>query len=100
MNIRYLPDALRELNESVAYYHERNPTAARRFAEAIRQEERHIIEFPQAAPRTRHEQRARRIPYFPYSLIYRIFEREILVVAVAHHSRRPGYWADRLPEIH
>ena len=33
---------------------------------------------------------------FPFSVV--VLERtdEIFVVAFAHHSRRPGYWADRI----
>jgi plasmid stabilization system protein ParE len=100
MSIRYLPDAVRELQESVAYYHERNPLAAKRFAEAIRVEERHILEQPQAAPRIAGEWRTWRIPHFPYSLIYRQVGRDVFILAVAHHSRRPGYWKDRLQDIH
>jgi hypothetical protein len=33
---------------------------------------------------------------FPYDIVVRELSEEILVVAVAHHSRRPGYWRDRL----
>jgi hypothetical protein len=33
---------------------------------------------------------------FPYKLIYRDFPDLILIVAVAHDSRRPGYWQWRL----
>lgn len=33
---------------------------------------------------------------FPYYLLYRVEEDWILVLAVGHHSRRPGYWRDRL----
>lgn len=32
---------------------------------------------------------------FPYSVIYQITTEELRVVAVAHHRRRPGYWAGR-----
>jgi len=32
---------------------------------------------------------------FPYGLIYRCKGDEILIVAVAHLHRRPGYWHDR-----
>ena len=32
---------------------------------------------------------------FPYSLIYRLQVDVIRIIAVAHHSRRPGYWAER-----
>ena len=33
---------------------------------------------------------------FPYNIVVREFPQEVVVVAVAHHSRRPGYWRDRL----
>ncbi len=33
---------------------------------------------------------------FPFSLIYSAEPDEILVVAVAHHGRRPAYWQDRV----
>ena len=32
---------------------------------------------------------------FPYGIIYRIEGEEILIVALAHTSRRPGYWQNR-----
>ena len=32
---------------------------------------------------------------FPYSLFYAVDSDEILVVAVAHQRRRPGYWRKR-----
>ncbi len=33
---------------------------------------------------------------FPYSVIVLERDAEILVIAFAHHARRPGYWRDRL----
>src|SRR5262249_15528143 len=33
---------------------------------------------------------------FQYSLIYTIEDRNVLVLALAHHSRRPAYWLDGL----
>jgi toxin ParE1/3/4 len=32
---------------------------------------------------------------FPFALIYRIERDEVQILAVAHHSRRPGYWRER-----
>ncbi|MFW6089064.1 MAG: type II toxin-antitoxin system RelE/ParE family toxin, partial [Gemmatimonadota bacterium] len=29
---------------------------------------------------------------FPFSLVYEFSEGRLLVVAVAHHRRKPGYW--------
>jgi len=31
---------------------------------------------------------------FPFGVVYRVLAGEIQVVAVAHHRRKPGYWAD------
>ena len=33
---------------------------------------------------------------FPYDVVVRELPDETVVVAVAHHSRRPGYWRSRL----
>ena len=32
---------------------------------------------------------------FPYSLVYRVEAERVYVIAVAHWSRRPGYWKGR-----
>jgi len=32
----------------------------------------------------------------PYDIVVQELADEVVVVAVAHHSRRPGYWRDRL----
>jgi len=39
----------------------------------------------------------RRLPLrrFPYSIIYYLSESEIRVLAVAHQSRKPGFWRGR-----
>ena len=33
---------------------------------------------------------------FPFNIIYKLDEDEIVVVAVGHQSRKPGYWRDRI----
>jgi hypothetical protein len=39
----------------------------------------------------------RALPFrFPYGIAYTQSAGEILIVAVAHLARRPGYWIDRL----
>jgi plasmid stabilization system protein ParE len=32
---------------------------------------------------------------FPYTLIFRVQGESVRVIAIAHHSRHPGYWAGR-----
>lgn len=42
-----------------------------------------------------HNTRSLPLHDFPYSLIYRLQDNTVRVIAVAHHSRRPGYWVGR-----
>jgi hypothetical protein len=35
------------------------------------------------------------IQHFPFSIIYSVVNDEIRILAVAHQSRRPGYWRGR-----
>lgn len=37
-----------------------------------------------------------RLRRYPYGVIYTRVKKDILVLAVAHLHRRPGYWRDRL----
>jgi plasmid stabilization system protein ParE len=32
---------------------------------------------------------------FPYLIVYRVFENDVFVYAIAHTSRRPNYWRRR-----
>jgi mRNA-degrading endonuclease RelE of RelBE toxin-antitoxin system len=37
-----------------------------------------------------------RLHTFSYNLVYVVESDEIVILAVAHHKRRPGYWRGRL----
>jgi hypothetical protein len=55
-----------------------------------------IKQFPQAwHPFTQNSRRCQ-TRRFPYGISYQILESEILIVAVAHLHRRPGFWLDRI----
>jgi hypothetical protein len=34
---------------------------------------------------------------FPYQVVYARVDDTVYILAVAHHHRRPGYWARRIP---
>lgn len=54
-----------------------------------------IRTYPLVATQVDSEIRRFLFSRFPYSLIYGIDQETIVVIAVAHHHREPGYWADR-----
>ena len=56
-----------------------------------------VAEAPLASPlwRADRDYRRRRMRRFPYMVVYRIEGGVVLVVAVAHERRTPGYWTER-----
>lgn len=70
-------------------------TAADDFANALEQAFGLLSSFSYLGGLAAHNTRMLTLRSFPYSVIYRIQNNEIRVVAVAHHSRRPRYWRGR-----
>ena len=88
--------ARKEYDEARKWYAERSQIAAQRFKDAVDEAIIRISESPQALPRLSGPYRWTRVRRFPYLVIFREREpREMVVVAVAHASRRPGYWRQR-----
>ena len=52
--------------------------------------------FARVPYRTKGEVRRYLIRRFPYAVIYEMRGDQAVVLAVAHTSRRPGYWRERL----
>ena len=42
--------------------------------------------------------RSRRVAGFPYRLVYLVQPTELVVLALAHDKRLPGYWRERAGE--
>ena len=96
MTVRFLEVAQRELDEAIAYYNSQVPGLGDAYlVESVATIER-IRRFPVAWQPLGKQVRRCRLRRFPYGLIYTVDEGNILVVAVAHTHRRPGYWRDRL----
>ena len=96
MQVRLHPAARAELHEAADWYAlEAGNATASKFITDFEQARARILDNPNMGVAVR--AKARKIPFrhFPYSLIYRLGEDHILFVAIAHHSRRPGYWARR-----
>jgi len=99
MRVRQLSVAAAELREAMAWYRERSPRAAENLWLRIQDARRSIVLFPHAAPLIGHRIRRFILSGFPYDLIYTVLKDEVVIVAIAHHSRRPGYWKNRLDNV-
>lgn len=90
------PDARRELREAADFYDLERDGLGTEFLDAVEATMHRLIEHPQAAPIALEPVRKRRVPRFPYSVVYSVRDDRIFISAIAHNSRRPFYWEDRL----
>jgi plasmid stabilization system protein ParE len=96
MDIRFLDVAQEEFDEAVEYYNAQSPGLGDEFLLEVLSTLERVRQFPHAwHPYTENSRRCQ-TRRFPYGVAYQILESEILVVAVAHLHRRPGYWFDRI----
>jgi plasmid stabilization system protein ParE len=102
--VRYDPRAREEFRSAAAWYAERNQRASQQFLALILDAEAAIQQAPQSwpfAPQVPKRLGVRRLVLqdFPYSMVYLELDTEIMIVAVAHAKRRPGYWRSRLSSV-
>lgn len=91
------PRAVREARAARRRYAHVSAALATAFLAALDDATARVGATPQAWSPHVHGTRVYRLRRFPYHLVYVEQPTEILVIAVAHNRRRPGYWRRRLP---
>ena len=94
--LRFFEQANEEVEESRSWYRERSESAEAAFLRELDHAVEVVLDFPRRWPEYLGGTRRYVFPSYPYSLVYFIESDTVSVVAVAHHSRRPGYWRKRL----
>jgi len=94
--LRFHPQAEQEYLTALAWYRERSPIAAINFESAFELAVERIKEAPERWPIYFQHFRKYTLRQFPFSLVYRDLSSGVVVFAVAHGRRRPGYWIDRV----
>jgi plasmid stabilization system protein ParE len=97
MPIEFDPRAIAEVRAARRWYSRRSAGVADRFLAEFDRAIEQISKTPQQWPSYLHGTRVYRLRRFPYLVIYRQAPAAIQVVAVAHGSRKPGYWKRRSP---
>lgn len=95
-SIVFLTPAEEEMLEASAYYEGQARGLGRDFLAEVRRAVDSIVENPRLGRIVRLPIRRRLMRRFPFGILYRIDPQEIVIIAVMHLRRRPGYWAERL----
>jgi plasmid stabilization system protein ParE len=93
--VKYHEAAEEELLHEIGYLELRANGLGRRFFAEVQRTEKLISQFPESAEEIRPGIRKCSLQKFRYSLIYSFENESVLILAVAHQSRRPNYWVGR-----
>ncbi|MDR2703285.1 MAG: type II toxin-antitoxin system RelE/ParE family toxin [Cellulomonadaceae bacterium] len=98
---RVHPDAQAELKEALAWHKERNPNSAESLAAEIRKYRVDTAKNPDMWAifpgwTGKPDVRSRKLPNFPYRIVYFSDGTHFNVIAYAHEKRAPLYWSGRV----
>jgi len=94
--LRVLPEAEEELRIATLHYEAQRVGLGRALLAEIRRSYKRISEFPLAARKERGDIRVVSIARFPCRIYYRAGDVEIVIIAIGHRRRRPGFWRERV----
>ena len=98
MPVVFDSEASEEYREAASYYETRRVGLGEEFTAEIENATRRIAQLPRSFPA--HDTSGIRkcvLRRFPYTLFFLELDDRIWIAAVAHQSRRPGYWSHRRP---
>jgi toxin ParE1/3/4 len=94
--VEFHEGARADLRSAVAWYQERSVGAAADFVAELHRAVETIRATPERWPRGNNDTRRFLLWRFPFTIIYSEQDSVITVWAVAHASRRPDFWAQRM----
>lgn len=95
--VRIIGPASDEVTEAVRWYETRRPGLGSELYDAVTATIEGIERQPKIGTAVYRDPQTRRVLVmrFPYQIVYRLDQNEIVVVAIAHLKRRPRYWKHR-----
>ena len=95
ISYRYLPAAREDLNKAAAFYEAAVPGLGEAFLDDVERAIEDLRENPRIGALVTRAFRRALLRRFPFAIVYAERGDELVVVAIAHHRRRPGYWRGR-----
>lgn len=96
MKHAFHPDAFAEYAAAATAYEAGQPGLGERFIVSVEAAIESICQAPERWPTLEQDIRRRLTRVFPYAILFTIEEDYVLIVAVMHCHRRPGYWRTRV----
>jgi toxin ParE1/3/4 len=94
--IEFTFEAREEYNDAIDWYASRSAMAPTGFEDATSDALKRIANDPDRFPKSLAGCRRCALKGYPFNIMFYATADRIIVVAVAHSKRRPGYWKKRL----
>ena len=94
--VAFLPEAEQEMLEAARYYESQAAGLGEDYLLEIERAVSSIAESPNTWPIIEGKLRRRLVRKFPFGILYCVEPEEIVIIAVAHLRRKPGYWRERI----
>ena len=94
--VAFLPEAEQEMLEAARYYESQAAGLGEDYLSEIERAVAAIAESPKTWPIIGGKLRRRLVRRFPFGILYCVEPEEIVIIAVAHLRRKPGYWQERI----
>ena len=95
ISARFHGEARLEFLDEIAYYEAIETGLGKRFLQSVEAAIALAVSLPFAGSPYKHGTRRVFTTKFPFSIVYRVGEDEIVIFAIAHFKRKPGYWKSR-----
>jgi len=96
MTYDFHPDARLEYRKAAAFYETRRSGLGAAFTIEVEAAIERALQNPKSWRAIEQDVRRCLTHTFPYGILYTVEGDSILIVAVMHLHRRPGYWRERL----
>lgn len=95
MKVSFLEDARDEFHEAVAFYEDQLPGLGADLVAEIEERIATLKTSPNLGARYVDESRRVLLHRFPYHIVYIADPDRLVILAIAHQRRKPGYWKSR-----
>ncbi len=93
--VEFLPGARADFDQACDWYARRSVAAAIGFASVVDAALETIVDDPNRFPRLSGSCAYCALKRYPFRIVFREEARQLVIIAIAHAKRRPGYWKHR-----
>jgi len=94
--LEFHPEVTSDIKGSYLWYEDKLQGLGNRFLNELEDGYTAIQNFPDTWANFQYGFKRYILNKFPFSILYKVTEEKIVVVAVMHNSRRPNYWLGRI----